>query len=61
MKKSQGASAQDEAALRVSRGHGYCWAEHPTLGVRCCHPIGHEEQGAAAHLHPYTTPATSWK
>lgn len=40
---------------------GYCWAKHPTLGVHCCHPIGHEQQGAPAHLHPYTSPATSWK
>lgn len=59
MKKSQD-SAQGRAELVVSRGHGYCWAEHPKLHVHCCHPIGHEEQGVEQHLHPYTTPATRW-
>lgn len=36
---------------------GYCWAEHPTKGVHCCEPVGHEER-YPEHWHPYTR--TRW-
>lgn len=38
-------------------GHNYCWVEHPTRGVRCTHPKGHQ----GAHLYPYIRPAITWK
>lgn len=41
-------------------GHGYCWEEHPRIGVHCTQPIGHERLGVE-HLYPYTDPPIRWK
>lgn len=38
---------------------GYCWAEHPSGGVHCCNPVGHETR-YPEHDNPYTKPATRW-
>lgn len=37
-------------------GHGYCWKTHPTQGVHCNHPIGHQ----GAHQYPYVRPPIRW-
>lgn len=60
MSKKPSARPAREPYNAGPNGHGYCWKVHPTEGVRCTQPIGHEKQGVE-HIHPYVRPAIRWR